>query len=457
MNQFEEAPHVRRAHARVGQVLRGKWRLDRLLGVGGMAAVYAATHRNGKRGAVKMLHLEAASDAEAHRRFLREGYVANKVEHPGAVSVLDDDIAEDGSVFIVMELLEGETADARAERSPGGRLDVRQVVAIAYKLLDVIAAAHDKGVIHRDLKPENVFLTQDGDVKVLDFGIARLREPTGHGHATQTGNLMGTPAFMPPEQALGNWPSVDARSDVWAVGATMFSLLSGRNVHEAENIQKLLLAAMTKPPRSVLAVAPDVPPAVAAVVDRALAFDQKDRFQSARAMQEALRDAAKSAGGPSRPSITLIPPRPGEIVPSATAHTVHGITGSRALSARGRLFAGLGAAVALFAIGGVLLFVMGGSPPAELPPVQTTAPSAAVLPELAPTIPAAEVKPTAPSVSAAMSSPEPSAEAAAPTASAKTSSPPSAGRPATTRPAGPKPSGTTTAKPKTTADPLGKW
>jgi serine/threonine-protein kinase len=431
-------------------VLRGKWRLDKLLGVGGMAAVYAATHRNGKRGAVKMLHLEAASDAEAHRRFLREGYVANKVEHPGAVSVLDDDIAEDGSVFIVMELLEGETADARAERSPGARLDVRQVIAIAYKLLDVIAAAHDKGVVHRDLKPENVFLTQDGDVKVLDFGIARLREPVGHGHATKTGNLMGTPAFMPPEQALGNWPSVDARSDIWAVGATMFSLLSGRTVHEAENINKLLLAAMTKPARSVLTVAPDVPPAVAAVVDRALAFEQDDRFQSARAMQEALRDAARGAVGPSRPSITLIPPRPGEIVPTATAHTLHGITGPSALSSRGRLFAALGAALALCAIGGVLLFAMGGSTPEEISPAHSTAPSAAALPDLA--------RPASPSDSASTPSVEPSAEAAAPTASVKTSAPPSAARPATTRPAGAKTSGAaTTVRPTTKPDPLGKW
>src|SRR4026208_216748 len=99
---------TQRARARVGQVLRGKWRLDRLLGVGGMASVYAATHRNKKRGAVKMLHLELGIHADARGRFLREGYVANHVDHPGAVSVLDDDVAEDGSVFLVMELLEGQ-------------------------------------------------------------------------------------------------------------------------------------------------------------------------------------------------------------------------------------------------------------------------------------------------------------------------------------------------------------
>ncbi len=116
-------PTTQRALARVGIVLREKWRLDSLLGVGGMAAVYAATHRNGKRGAVKMLHLELSGDADARKRFLREGYAANAVDHPGAVSVLDDDVAEDGSVFLVMELLEGSSVDARAASRPGRKLD----------------------------------------------------------------------------------------------------------------------------------------------------------------------------------------------------------------------------------------------------------------------------------------------------------------------------------------------
>lgn len=123
MDSLTEAvdPLLVRAQARVGRVLRDKWRLDALLGLGGMAAVYAATHRNGKRGAIKLLHTELSVDTDVRARFLREGYVANKVGHPGAVAVLDDDTADDGSVFLVMELLEGESVDARAQRFGGRR------------------------------------------------------------------------------------------------------------------------------------------------------------------------------------------------------------------------------------------------------------------------------------------------------------------------------------------------
>jgi serine/threonine-protein kinase len=290
----QEDPVKKRARARLGAVLREKWRLDALLGVGGMAAVYAATHRNGKRGAVKMLHIEVSNDADARKRFLREGYVANAVAHPGAVSVLDDDVAEDGAVFLVMELLEGQNIDARAESHPGGKLPPEEVLAIADQLLDILAAAHAKGIVHRDLKPENLFLTQTGQVKVLDFGLARLQElsrgPNGQ-RLTTTGSAMGTPAFMPPEQALGNWDQVDARTDLWAVGASMFTLLTSRFVHEAENVNKLLLAAMTKPARSVRSVDPSLPPAVASIVDRALAFEQRDRWPDAVTMRAAVRQA----------------------------------------------------------------------------------------------------------------------------------------------------------------------
>ncbi|WP_437775222.1 protein kinase domain-containing protein [Sorangium sp. So ce1097] len=290
-------PEGFRPEALVGQVLRGKWRLERLLGFGGMAMVYAGTHRNGMRGAVKILRRELSGDEEARSRFLREGYVANRVDHPGIVRVLDDDVTDDGSVFLVMELLEGETVEARRARAPAGVLGVGEVLGIADDLLDVLAVAHERGIVHRDLKPDNLFLTRQGQLKVLDFGIARLRELSSPSNAsTRAGTMMGTPQFMPPEQAKGQWDKVDARTDLWAVGSTMFQLLSGRYVHQAETLPLLLLAAMTQPAPPVATVLPAVPPPVAGAIDVALAFEPDRRWPNARAMQRALRQARSVAG-----------------------------------------------------------------------------------------------------------------------------------------------------------------
>lgn len=276
-----------RATRLVGRVLRGKWRLDSLVGVGGMASVFAATHRNGKRVAVKLLHPEKSLEEDTKNRFLREGYLANKVDHPGVVSVLDDDVTEEGWAFLVMDLLEGETLKERW-RSMKKRMPVEETLRIAYALLDVLAAAHDKGIVHRDLKPDNVFLTTDGKVKILDFGIARLREAEAAADATRSSSMLGTPAFMAPEQARSRWDWVDARTDLWAVGATMFTLLSGEFVHEAPTVTEILVAAATQRPRFIRSVVPEVPENVAAVIDRALAFEQAHRWPDARSMQAAI-------------------------------------------------------------------------------------------------------------------------------------------------------------------------
>src|SRR3978361_204314 len=140
-----------RANARLGSVLKGKWRLDAVIGIGGMAVVYAATHRNQSRVAIKMLHPEVALDAEVTQRFLREGYVANAVGHPGTVTVLDDDVTEDNAHFLVMELLVGQTLDSMLTFQPEG-LPAREVLPLIDQLLDVLAMAHEKGIVHRDLK-----------------------------------------------------------------------------------------------------------------------------------------------------------------------------------------------------------------------------------------------------------------------------------------------------------------
>lgn len=373
-------PITRRAHARVGMVLRGKWRIDQLLGIGGMAAVYAGQHRNGKRGAIKMLHLELSTDTEARARFLHEGYMANQVDHPGAVSVLDDDVAEDGSVFLVMELLEGQSIAALAESRPNGQLGLGETLRIADQLLDVLVVAHAKGLVHRDLKPDNLFLTKDGTLKVLDFGLARVREAPGAVKLTKTGMMMGTPAFMPPEQALGEWSRVDARSDLWAVGASLFALLTGRLVHDASTLNQLLLKAMTVPAPPIRTVLPGLPADVADVVDRALAFDPNDRWPSAGAMQRAVRDALASVAARGEQHQVV-----------AAGNTSVGLGSARTVLAgpqptRGKLPLGalIGAALLLCALAGTGFMMLRTTRPASTPPPAPPPPPAATAPQVLP-------------------------------------------------------------------------
>ena len=194
----EDSELARRAQLRVGSTLRGKYRIDAVLGVGGMATVYRATHRNQAEFAIKMLHPELGLSEDLRARFLREGYAANSVKHPGAVRVVDDDVGEDGAAFLVMELLHGRGVDVLWQMH-GERLPVSIAVSIGEQVLDVLAAAHDKGIVHRDIKPQNLVVTTDGNAKVLDFGIARARDAASLGagaHGTGTGILLGTPAFM---------------------------------------------------------------------------------------------------------------------------------------------------------------------------------------------------------------------------------------------------------------------
>jgi serine/threonine-protein kinase len=293
------------AQRRIGTVLCGKYTVNRVLGVGGMAVVYAATHRNLKQVAIKMLHVQLSHHAEIRKRFLREGYVANSVKHKGAVDVIDDDVAEDGAAFLVMEYLEGAPVDALAERR-NGRLPPAAALVVAHELCGVLAAAHAHEIVHRDIKPANIFVTTEGELKVLDFGIARLRDSSS-GQATNTGMMLGTPAFMAPEQARGQTSEIAPATDIWAAGATLFSLLSGANVHDADNAQMLMIQAATRPPRSLASVMPNLPPEIVRVVDRALKFERSERWESAAAMRTALHDAHVAAFGDFSVARTLAP------------------------------------------------------------------------------------------------------------------------------------------------------
>ena len=281
------------AEGRIGQVVGGRLKLERVLGVGGTAAVYAARHRNGRALAVKILHPAFAHQPNIRQRFLAEGYAANKVDHPDAVAILDEGEDAEGNVFIVMELLQGESLLERLKAR--GPLAKAEVVSIALSVLDVLAQAHDRGVVHRDIKPGNLFQTDTGAIKVLDFGIARVQGGSGE-FSTHPGSTLGTPAFMAPELAAGRLEELDALTDLWAVGATMFQLLTGETVHPSETDARLIVLAATRAPRSLGSLRPELEPWLIKVVDRALAFERRARWPNARAMSAALFEPAQREG-----------------------------------------------------------------------------------------------------------------------------------------------------------------
>ena len=300
-----------RADERVGSVFHEKWTLERLLGVGGMGAVYAARHRNGARAAVKILSPAASRQPQIRNRFLKEGYAANRAEHPNAVKVLDDDVIsegpDEGTAYLVMELLEGESLHDRAKREPP--LTEEELLEIADGVLAVLEAAHANGVVHRDLKPDNLFLVVRGgrtQVKVLDFGLARLLDAN---EATVAGIALGTATYMSPEQASGHVDRIDGRTDIYALGSILFQLASKRRIHDAAHTLGLVVRMATTPAPKLQSVAPEVSRAFAAIVDRALAFAREDRYATASAMRADVRAALVPALGP---DLTPAPPAASE-------------------------------------------------------------------------------------------------------------------------------------------------
>jgi serine/threonine-protein kinase len=269
-----------------GTTLSGKWTLDTLIGMGGMASVYAASHRNGRRAAVKVLAAEFSHIAQVRERFLREGYVANRIGHPGVVGILDDDTTESGQVYLVMELLEGESFLERINRRS---LNAAQTVFVAQQVLEPLATAHRRGIIHRDIKPGNVFVCKDGRVKVLDFGLARVLEGNDL-EPTRDGLVLGTVPYLSPEQAIAKRDAVDWRSDIYGVGAMLFYALSGHYVHEANNQLDMLLATIKQPARSLATVLPGASPGLIDLVDRALKYEPAARWQCAEDMGHAAKE-----------------------------------------------------------------------------------------------------------------------------------------------------------------------
>ena len=283
----------------IGQVIDGRYAVRALIGEGGMGRVYEAEHVEiGKRVALKILHPVYSRTPEVVARFRREARAASKIGHPNIVDVTDSGTTADGSVYFVMEFLDGVELAAVIDRE--GALPVPRVLAIGTQICRALAAAHNAGIVHRDLKPENVLLVvREGTtdfVKVLDFGIAKSAEleETRKERLTHPGMAMGTPEYMAPEQAAGK--PADSRSDVYAVGAILYEMLTGRPPYEGENFMAILTKKATLDPVAPRAVRPDLPQAVEDVVMRALARDPAVRPQSMEALEYELTKCLAGRG-----------------------------------------------------------------------------------------------------------------------------------------------------------------
>jgi serine/threonine protein kinase/tetratricopeptide (TPR) repeat protein len=265
----------------------GPYRLLREIGGGGMGTVYEAEDtRLGRRVAVKVLPPEYNRDRRAKERFLREARAASAVDHPNLCTV--HDVGESGGrLYIVLTLYEGETLRERIRRGPLPPGEAREV---AIQVARGLARAHEAGITHRDIKPANVMLTRRGEVKILDFGIARLEGDEVS--LTRTGASWGTPAYMSPEQARGE--PVDCRTDVWSLGVLLYEMLAGRRPFRGESLEAVLSSILTQEPEPLERIRPDVPPELVRVVDRALVKDRTERYANATELLAGLESGRPS-------------------------------------------------------------------------------------------------------------------------------------------------------------------
>ncbi|MBX7194526.1 MAG: serine/threonine protein kinase [Sandaracinaceae bacterium] len=274
---------------RVGIVVADRYRIARVLGVGGMGGVYEAEHLLiGKKVALKCLHREYARDRDIVERFKREARAATLIGNDHIIDVTDMGDLPDGSPFLVMEYLAGKPLASLCEHGP---LPIRRAVHIARQICSALGAAHDKGIVHRDLKPENVFLIErNGDpdfVKVLDFGISKMHSSGVDKGLTRTGMAMGTPSYMSPEQAQGS-KNLDHRTDVWALGVILYEMLAARRPFDADSYPLLLMNIVATDPDPVAWYRKDLPPALAELVMKCLVKDQDGRVGTMRELSEAL-------------------------------------------------------------------------------------------------------------------------------------------------------------------------
>jgi serine/threonine-protein kinase len=273
-----------------GDVLAGKFRIERVLGQGAMGVVVAATHiQLDERVALKFLLPEALVNADAVARFAREARAAVKIKSEHVVRVSDVGTLESGSPYMVMEYLQGQDlSDWTRDR---GALSVPEAVEFLLQACEALAEAHAIGIIHRDLKPANLFVTtrRDGTpcIKVLDFGISKFTGAGADLAMTKTSTVMGSPLYMSPEQ-LSSTRTVDARTDIWALGVILFELVSGRVPFEAETMPELCGKVLSEPPPSLRGLRQNMPEAIDAIVFRCLAKDRTQRYANVAELAEAL-------------------------------------------------------------------------------------------------------------------------------------------------------------------------
>jgi len=292
-----------------GTLVAGKYLVERLIGRGGMGAVFAATNTAiGKRVALKFLSREAAKDPAATLRFQREAQAAGMIESEHIVHVFDAGTSVDGLPFLVMELLAGEDLRARLKRE--GTLPLAEALKIAREVLRALVRAHRAGIVHRDLKPDNVFLCgrDDGSylVKIVDFGISKLSHAGASERLTYRGTVLGSAHYVSPEQAHGS-EHVDHRADLWGVGVLLFEMLGGRPPHLAPSPEAVLVAICTEDAPDLRTFRPDAPDSIALAVARALSREPALRFASAGDFLDALSEATERSSRPApRRRATLV-------------------------------------------------------------------------------------------------------------------------------------------------------
>jgi hypothetical protein len=300
------------ASERVGQILAERYRLDALLGIGGMGAVYKGFHLGLRRPvAIKLLHPALARDAHISKRFDREAHSVSRLEHPNCVQVTDFGTTEDGTKYLVMQYLEGHELERLLEREAA--MPFARATALILQILHGLAHAHRQGVAHRDLKPENVFVTTDHEgretLKLVDFGISKITSGPGSDKLTRAGLVFGTPDYMSPEQALGQ--ASDHRADIYAAGILFFRMLTGTLPFTADDPVSLIRMQVTQP---LPALPASVPAHLSAIVERMTAKSADERIGSAEEVIAALETSGlpsplASAGAEIGPASTVVTER----------------------------------------------------------------------------------------------------------------------------------------------------